>query len=209
MFLGLSPLTPPWANASIDTYDDLAIGIPFEAIGPVVNAGGVSVFFGSSTGLLVTGRFDDQFWRRMNRGIDGTATTGERFGTSLTAGDFNGDGYQDLAIGVPYETVGGAANAGTVYVLYGGPTGLRGSGSQVWRQENSGVGGLSEDSDIFGFVLATGDFNHDGFSDLAIGIPGRRWGPTISLGPSTFCMDLPQGSLPTAARSGTKMLPEW
>src|SRR5438445_11012044 len=42
-----------------------------------------------------------------------------------TAADFNGDGYGDLAVGVPFETVAGAADAGAVDVLYGsgsGPT---------------------------------------------------------------------------------------
>jgi hypothetical protein len=185
VYFGLSPLTPRLSNASIDTYDDLAIGIPFENIGPVLNAGGVSVFFGCSAGLSVTGRFDDQFFSKNEPEIEGTATAEERFGTSLTAGDFNGDGYQDLAISVPYETVGGAANAGTVYVLYGGPTGLRASGSQVWRQENSIAGGLSEDGDVFGLALAAGDFNHDGFSDLAIGAPGKKVGASDTAGAVT------------------------
>ena len=92
----------------MDTYDDLAIGVPYETISGIADVGGVSVLYGASSGLSVTGRFDDQFWSKETPGIDGTAATGERFGTSLTTGDFNGDGYLDLAIGVPYETVGGA-----------------------------------------------------------------------------------------------------
>ena len=32
------------------------------------------------------------------------------------AGDFNGDGFADLAVGVPFEDVGGAPDAGAVMV---------------------------------------------------------------------------------------------
>ncbi len=182
VFFGLSPLTPPRANAAIDTYDDLAIGIPFEAIGDVINAGGVAVFYGNASGLSVVGKFDDQIWSKNEPGVDGTATAGERFGTSLAAGDFNGDGHLDLAIGVPYETVGGAANAGTVYILYGGPVGLTTLGSQVWSGNSPGLGNSAQVGDVFGFALAAGDFNHDGFVDLAIGINGKDVGAATSAG---------------------------
>ena len=46
--------------------------------------------------------------------------------------DFNGDGYADLAVGVPLEKVGGHFGAGAVNVLYGsgnGLTAVRGSAS--------------------------------------------------------------------------------
>src|SRR5262245_1549234 len=50
--------------------------------------------------------------------------------------DFNGDGYGDLAIGVPYEDVpieaGDAFSAGAVNVLYGSANGLTGAGNQIW-----------------------------------------------------------------------------
>ena len=55
--------------------------------------------------------------------------------------DFNGDGYEDLAIGVPREDVEISpgvivVDAGIVQVIYGSSTGLRptaGPGDQVWR----------------------------------------------------------------------------
>ena len=43
--------------------------------------------------------------------------------TSLQ-GDFNGDGYADLAIGVPHESVNGDEEAGAVNVIYGTTSGL-------------------------------------------------------------------------------------
>ena len=38
--------------------------------------------------------------------------------------DFNGDGKDDLAIGVPGEDVGSTINGGAVQVLYGSSSGL-------------------------------------------------------------------------------------
>ena len=182
VFSGLSPLTPPLSNAAVDKYSDLAIGVPFEHFGAIADAGGVGVLYGNSSGLSATGRFDDQFWSKDEPGIDGTAAAGERFGTSLTTGDFNGDGHLDLAIGVPYETIGGAANAGSVQVIYGGPMGLSSGGSQNWNENSPGLGSLVENGDFFGFALAAGDFNHDGFCDLAIGISGKNVGTGASAG---------------------------
>ena len=50
------------------------------------------------------------------------------------AGDFNGDGYSDLAIAVRNEAIGSIARAGAVNVLYGSPGGLRIIGDQIFHQ---------------------------------------------------------------------------
>jgi hypothetical protein len=92
---------------------------------------------------------------------------------SSVAGDFNGDGRGDLAVGVVGEDVNGQADAGAVNVLYGSATGLRSTGNQIWTQDSPGVADASEDSDFFSAALAAGDFNGDGFSDLAIGAPSE------------------------------------
>src|SRR5687768_466374 len=44
---------------------------------------------------------------------------------SVRGADFNGDGYADSALGIPGATVLTHANAGSVQMLYGGPSGLR------------------------------------------------------------------------------------
>ena len=84
--------------------------------------------------------------------------------------DFNHDGADDLAIGAPRESVGGLVAAGAVHVLYGSARGLTGAGSQVLTQDSPGVPGTAESGDTFGAALAAGDFDHDGFADLAVGV---------------------------------------
>src|SRR5581483_1330836 len=99
--------------------------------------------------------------------------------SGIAKADFNGDGFADLAIGVPDEdTPAEVENSGAVIVIYGSANGLTATdptkpASQFWSQNSPGVPGTSEDGDHFGSALAAGDFNGDGFSDLAIGSAGE------------------------------------
>ena len=104
-----------------------------------------------------------------------TARAGEVAAAQVASveADFNSDGFADLAVGVPREGVGAAELAGAVNVLYGSAAGLSGSGSQLFVQGGGGVTDLAEPSDSFGAALAAGDFDNDGFVDLAIGVPGE------------------------------------
>lgn len=167
-----------------DGHTDLAIGVPVEDVSSIEGAGAVNVLYGSSSKLTAT---DDQLWTQDSPGVlDAAEETGdeteEHFGWVVAAGDFNGDGKDDLAVGVPFEKVGSAINAGAVNVLYGSSSGLTSNGDQFWTQDVSGIESAAEDGDGFGRALATGDFDNDGFADLAIGVPGEGVGDKDRIG---------------------------
>ena len=104
-------------------------------------------------------------------GIADDPEPGDWFGRSLAAGDFDGDGFPDLAIGVPAEDLEGVFNAGAVHVLFGGYSGLSVVGSEFWHQRSSGILDDLEPDDQFGSALAAGDINGDTYDDLAVGVP--------------------------------------
>jgi hypothetical protein len=120
-----------------DGCDDLAIGLPYEAIGSLAIAGAVNVIYGSESFGLSPFVVPDQLWYQGSPGMPTTPAAGDGFGYALIAGDFNGDGRADLAVGVPGEDVNGAANAGAVNVIYGAPTGLNATYvlAQTWGQQ--------------------------------------------------------------------------
>jgi hypothetical protein len=135
-----------------------------------VGGGAANVLYGSSSGLTATG---DQFWSQDSPEVNGVAESGDEFGSALAGGDFNGDGRDDLAIGVRAEDFGQASNGGGVNVIYGSSSGLSATAvpDQFWYQDTTDVAGVAEDYDEFGSSLAAEDANGDGRDDLAIGVP--------------------------------------
>jgi hypothetical protein len=162
-----------------DGCDDLAVGVVHEGVGTVDNAGAVNVIYGSAGGLSEVG---DQWLHQDTTGILDVCETDDVFGWALTAGDFDGDGYADLAVGVSGEDYGGKNDVGAVNVLYGSASGLTDVGDEFWTQDTSGMANAAEDGDRFGRVLTAGDFNGDGKDDLAVGIPYEDNGSTLDTG---------------------------
>ena len=155
-----------------DGYDDLAIGVPGEGWHGRAESGGVNIIYGGSRGLSST---DNQFFQQDVMGGIGPEA-GDRLGSSLAAGDFNGNGYCDLAVGVPFEDVGNPVivDAGSVNILRGASTGIVAIDSN-WNQDQAGINSLAKQDDRFGEVLIAGDFDGDGYDDLAIGVPHEDW----------------------------------
>ena len=161
-------LRPPSADFDGDGHADLAVGAPSDSVAGQDAAGAVSVLYGDSGGL--TARRHQQF-TQASPGVSGAPEPGDRFGATLVAGDFDGDGYADLAVGVPGEGTIAGARVGVVQILHGSPHGLIGHGEPPWWQGRAGVKGTAEGEDNFAVALAAGDFDGDGRDDLAIGTP--------------------------------------
>jgi FG-GAP repeat protein len=148
-----------------DGRTDLAVAVLFEDVGAIVDAGAVTVLYGSAAGLTGAG---SQHLTQDTPGILGAAETDDSFGEALAAGDFNGNGVDDLGVGAPSEDVGAATNGGSVNVLYGTAAGLSATGNQQFTEDTPGVVGNTEADDHLGHLLAAGDFNNDNRADLAI-----------------------------------------
>jgi hypothetical protein len=169
-----------------DGYDDLAVGGPSsdetKPGGPYAVYGGteyyqvgrVFLYEGSGAGLSF-----DKAISQENAG--GTNEGGDEFGKSLTFGDFDHDGRDDLVVGAPFENVGsGKVDAGAIFVFYHIQLiGVRMNRSFV-QDQISGV--ASEEGDHFGRSLAAADFDGDRRDDLAIGVPFEDIGSVASAG---------------------------
>ncbi|MDQ1512275.1 MAG: hypothetical protein QOC59_117 [Microbacteriaceae bacterium] len=126
--------------------------------------------------------------------------------TTAMAYDFNGDGYADLAVGVPGEDQGATRDSGAVTVVYGSAEGLTGQGGQLWSQDSRGVPGKGETDDRFG-TPASGDFNGDGFADLAVGAPGERVGGLAAAGGVTVLYGSSHGLRSSGSRFFSQSTP--
>lgn len=135
-----------------DGIADLVVGAPMNDPDGMLDAGSVTLYL-SESGVPMS----------EIAVINGT-NAGDLFGFCVAnAGDLNGDGHADLAIGAPFASPNGHSHAGNVTIVYGGPSFTGRPGARI----NNSV-----DDDEFGYSLAAGgDVNRDGFDDLIVGAP--------------------------------------
>lgn len=151
-----------------DQYDDLVIAAPFEDEGNISNSGAVSVIYGSSIGLSFV---QNDFF--VQESLSEKSEQFDTFGSSLTIGDFNGDGVDDLAIGVPGKDIGESVDAGVVHVIFGDTiNGLDASNAQIIRIGMSGLNFSDSQNNFFGHALTSGNFNNDAYDELVISATG-------------------------------------
>ncbi|MEW9529390.1 FG-GAP repeat protein [Microbispora sp. NPDC049125] len=150
-----------------DGRDELAVGAPGD--------GGLRYGSGVVT-ILDPHRRRAGVYTQESPNVKGDGEKWDAFGAALASGDFDADGRDDLAVGVPGEDLsllqrGMDYGDGVVDVLYGTARGLTAVGSESWSQTI--LKGTPRYYDRFGTSLATGDLNGDGDDELVVGVPGE------------------------------------
>jgi hypothetical protein len=187
----------PTTAATADVIASIQYTISFSAFvgGPPLVAGDfnydgktdIVVGMAGTASLLPDGRvfilYSQNGQVNLNQNITGEGTT-NYFGVSLAAGDFDGDGDEDLAVGASLY----GSNAGRVYLFYN-------DGSYPTSATGADVTIAGETTSAFGWSLAVGDFDGDNDDDFAVG--SNLYGSSAGRA-SIFYSD---GSYPASAAS--------
>ncbi|HYD45180.1 MAG TPA: hypothetical protein VEA79_07950, partial [Phenylobacterium sp.] len=154
-----------------DGIGDLVVSAPQADPNGRDTAGAVYVVYGRTTG------FGAELDLSALNGANGFRIEGARDGDGLgeavaSAGDVDGDGFDDLLIGAAGASPNGRFEAGSAYLVYGAANGpavvdLAAPGDRVTRFE-----GQADRDGLGDAVAAAGDVNGDGLGDFLIGTPG-------------------------------------
>jgi hypothetical protein len=143
-----------------DGKHDLIVGAPRHT--NTLNGEGAAYLFLGGSPLAATAAWTT---------FGAQATAG--WGNAVGGGDVNGDGISDLVVGAPAFDAA-FADAGRV-TWYRGFSGSLPPTSPSWTADGVSTGAA------FGFALAVGDVNGDGFADTAIGAPADATLGKVSL----------------------------
>ncbi|GAA2983538.1 FG-GAP repeat protein [Streptomyces fulvorobeus] len=151
-----APVTPVEGRVDYngDGFADLAVAAPGATVNGQAGAGYVAVVYGSAKGSATATR---QIVTQDSAGVPDTAEAGDAFGGALVSADLDRDGYSDLVAGAASEKDGTVDRTGLLTVVWGGATGLSGGATLLAGEQYHQVGGR----------LTAGDFDGDGFADLA------------------------------------------
>ncbi|MCC6350179.1 MAG: FG-GAP repeat protein [Candidatus Eisenbacteria bacterium] len=165
---GLGTSVAGAGDVNADGYDDIIAGAPGADLQFVGVVGKAYIVYGSASGLPLINGFSN-----VGSISSGTTIAGQHlfgtFGNSVAAaGDVNGDGYADVAVGSPYDDNYGT-DSGLASIFRGTSAGVdTATANRLWW-DSSGVPGA-----MFGVSLdPAGDVNGDSHPDLLIGETSR------------------------------------
>ncbi len=179
-------------NLGLSGSDDLVVGAPGTTVGDA--HGRVLVYDG---GVVLARAYDASSF-----GLS-SAENHENFGAGLAVGDFNGNGFEGVAIGAPgfSSELIGARRTGAVFVAAGTSGGPSASGGEVFSEPD--VGWAARDHDHFGHALAAVDLDGNGSDDLAVGAPLRDIKGVSNAGAVVVRMTSPSASGVSFGKSHT------
>lgn len=129
--------------------------------------------------------------------LDGSSADGNSGSAVSTAGDFNGDGFDDLIVGSKAAAGGGLSGSGEAHIVFGKSSGFASTIDLGSLTDADGIdmfGILAEDN--FGAsVGGGGDINGDGFDDVIIGAPGHNNGLTLNVGEAYVIFGFDNGAI--------------
>ncbi|MFC8346265.1 N-acetylmuramoyl-L-alanine amidase [Streptomyces sp. NPDC057280] len=163
-------------------YDDIVIGQPVASESGGRPGGQITMVPGTSTGFTTTGMTTIH---QDTSGVPGGDESGDAFGSSVSVGDYNADGYADALAGAPGEDLirdgVNRTNAGNAILVKGGSAGLTGTGAIAVSQDTSGIPGSTETDDRFGSAVSLSDLSGYGRADLTFGADDEDGGDGILL----------------------------
>ncbi|MGW3985508.1 FG-GAP-like repeat-containing protein [Streptomyces sp. NPDC004830] len=156
-----------------DGFGDLVLGDASDLTPGGHQGGRITVWYGGPNGPDPAQQ--PTVVHQDTAGVPGAGEADDAFGSAVSTGDINGDGYADVVVSAPGEDVGTARDAGSVTVLFGSASGLRtATGVKSYTQNTAGVPGTAEAGDRFGSSLGLTDVTKDGKADLAVGVSGEN-----------------------------------